>query len=173
MRRAALLWAIGGALLIPGSAWLAGVRLNLTSSLPAGLYLVTRRAPTRGTIVLVCLPSEVATFARIQGYVPRGACPAWTAPVGKTVLAVPGDTVAVLPGGLQVDGAPVPTSLAQASDSHGRPLPSLSLGRYAVRGGELWLVGRHSLSFDSRYFGPVASSGVLAVIRPVWLFGGK
>jgi type IV secretory pathway protease TraF len=67
----------------------------------------------------------------------------------------------------------VPTTLPQASDSHGRPLPRLSLGRYVVRGGELWLVGRHTLSFDSRYFGPVASSGVLAVIRPVWIFAGK
>jgi type IV secretory pathway protease TraF len=65
------------------------------------------------------------------------------------------------------------TSLAQAFGSDGRPLPSLSLGRYVVRGGELWLMGRHTLSFVSRYFGPVASSGVLAVTRPVWLFGGK
>ena len=152
-------------MLIPASAGVAGVRLNLTSSLPAGLYLMTRRAPTRGAIVLVCLPSEVATFARVRGYVPRGTCASWTAPVGKTVLAVPGDTVAVVPEGLQVNGVPVPTSLPRVSDSRGRPLPSLSLGHYVVRRGELWLLGRHTLSFDSRYFGPVASSSVVAVVR--------
>ena len=78
-----------------------------------------------------------------------------------------------MPAGLQVDGAPVPTTRARALDSHGRPLPTLSVGRYVVSGGELWLVGRHTLSFDSRYFGPVASSGVLAVVRPLWLFDHK
>ena len=173
MKRGMLLWAIGGALLIPASAWLAGVRLNLTSSLPAGLYFVARGAPSRGAIVLVCLPSEVATFARMRGYVPLGRCPGWAAPVGKDVLAVAGDTVAVVPEGLQVNGAPVAMSLARVYDSRGRRLPSLSLGHYVVRRDELWLLGRHPLSFDSRYFGPVASSSVLTAVRPLLVFHGK
>ena len=173
MTRGTHLWAAGGAVLIAASAWLVGVRLNLTSSLPPGLYLVTGRERARGAIVLVCLPYEVATFARVRGYVPRGKCPAWAAPVGKTVLAVSGDTVSVLAGGLRVNGAPVPTSVARGSDSRGRPLPTLSVGCYIVRPGELWLLGRHALSFDSRYYGPVASSGVLTVVRPLWFFGGK
>ncbi len=67
--------------------------------------------------------------------------------------------MAVSPADLQVDGGPVPASRARALDSHGRPLPTLSIGRYVVSGGELWLVGRNTLSCDSRFFGPVASSG--------------
>jgi conjugative transfer signal peptidase TraF len=111
---------------------------------------VARGAPTPGAIVLVCLPSEVATFARMRGYIPRGTCPGWVAPVGKAVLAMSGDTVAVVPEGLQVNRAPVATSHIRVYDSRGRRLPSLSPGHYVVRRGELWLLGRQTLSFDSR-----------------------
>ena len=171
MRHETLLGAIGAALLVSSAAWAAGVRLNLTSSLPAGVYLVTNRVPTRGSIVLVCLPAPVATFARMRGYVPRGTCPGRAGPVGKTVLAIPGDTVRVLARELQLNSVGVRLSVTLGFDSRRRPLPSLPTGLYVVRPGELWLLGRHALSFDSRYFGPVPASSILAVVRPLWILG--
>jgi type IV secretory pathway protease TraF len=84
-----------------------------------------------------------------------------------------GDTVAVVPEGLQVNGAPVATSHTRVYDSRGRRLLSLSPGHYVVKRGELWLLGRHTLSFDSRYFGPVASSSVLTVVRPLLVLHRK
>jgi conjugative transfer signal peptidase TraF len=105
--------------------------------------------------------------------VPRGgACPGGALPVGKPVAARRGDTVAVTPAGLCVDGVAVPNSRALAADRQGRPLPQLAVGRYVVGPGELWLVSSYSRwSFDSRYFGPVATSDLRATVRALWTAG--
>jgi conjugative transfer signal peptidase TraF len=163
----AALWAGGGSVLLLAGAWWGGVRLNLTVSLPAGFYLVAYGPPTRGAIVLACLPHEVAGFARQRGYVPHGGCRGGTAPLGKRVIALPGDTVHVSLAGLSVNGVAISESRPRASDSEGRSLPSLSPGRYIVQGGELWLAAPHPMSFDSRYFGPVPRSSVRSVLRPL------
>jgi conjugative transfer signal peptidase TraF len=172
MRGGALL-ATGGLLLLVTTAWHSGVRLNLTSSLPVGLYLETGDAPARGSIVLACLPPAMARLARERSYVPRGVrCPGGTGPIGKVVLALPGDTVEVTASGLEVNGCPVPNSRPRPFDSRGRPLPKLPKGRYMVGAGELWLGSPYSLlSFDSRYFGAIAERSVLSVVRPIWIQG--
>ena len=166
-------WWLGSPLALLAACWLGGLRLNLTGSLPVGLYLASRAAPVRGALVLACLPPEVAAFARERGYVPRGgACPGGVVPVGKPVLAISGDTVTVTPTGLLVNGAPVPNSQALASDRKGRPLPRLAVGRYVVGPGRLWVLSSYSRSsFDSRYFGPVEAGQVRASVRRLWTGG--
>ena len=43
-------------------------------------------------------------------------------------------------------------------------------GRYVVGNDALWLLStHHPLSFDSRYFGPIAVTDVLSRVRPLWL----
>lgn len=161
---------MGSALTVLGACWLAGLRLNLTGSLPVGLYLVTRAAWDRGALVLVCLPVGVAVFAKARGYVPQGgSCPSGLVPVGKRVCAVQGDTVTVTPTGLLVNGRPVSNSRPHEVDHRGRPLPRLAVRRYVVPAGTLWVVSSHSpLSFDSRYFGPLETAEIRARVRLVW-----
>ena len=173
-RRAGLCWGrlpaalwLGSPLALLVGCWLAGLRLNLTGSLPIGLYLVSRAAPSHGALVLICLPPAVAAFAKARGFVPRGgSCPGGVMPVGKRVLATPGDTVTVTIGGLVLNGVSVLNSGALAADRKGRPLPRLRLGRYVVGPGELWVFSSYSpSSFDSRYFGPVPAAQVYASLR--------
>lgn len=175
MTRGGALLGTGGLLLLLTAAWRGGVRLNLTPSLPIGLYLETHVLPARGSIVLACLPPSMAAFARERGYIPRGDhCPGGTAPIGKVVLAVAGDTVVVSGRGLEVNGRLIPNSRPRRVDSAGRPLPSVLRGRHVVRVGELWLVSSYSpLSFDSRYFGAIAARSVLSVVRPLWTLRGQ
>ena len=165
-----LTWWLGGTLALFAGAWLAGLRLNLTGSMPVGIYTAARDAPNRGSIVLACLPSDVAMFAKLRGYVPRGgSCPGGVLPVGKPVLALPGDTVVVTTGGLLVNGVPAPNSEPLSRDTKGRPLPRPQPGQYVVRADELWLVSAYSpFSFDSRYFGPVNADQVRAHVRVLW-----
>lgn len=149
--------------------WLGGVRINLTGSLPVGLYRVTETRPVRGAIVLVCLPPGVADFARDRGYVPRGgSCAGGMAPVGKPVFALPGDVVTVTPAALLLNGVPAVNSKPLPADRHGRPLPRLRTGRHVVRAGELWLLSGYSrFSFDSRYFGAVPAANIRARVELV------
>jgi conjugative transfer signal peptidase TraF len=172
-RQPPLAWWLGSPLALLAGCWFAGLRLNLTGSLPIGLYLVSRAAPVRGSLVLACLPPGVAAFAKERGYVPRGgACPGGVVPVGKPVLAIRGDTVTVTPTGLLVNGAPVSNSRPLPADRRGRPLPQLAVGRYGVGPGELWVVSSYSrLSFDSRYFGAVEAAQVRVSVRRLWTAG--
>ena len=169
-RASRLLWWLASSLALLAARRVVGLRLNLTGSLPVGLYLEAGGAPARGALVLVCLPADVAAFASARGYVPAGgACPGGVLPIGKPVLAIAGDTVSVTPGGLLVNGAPVPNSRALVTDRKGRPLPALAVGRYHLGPDELWVVSSYSrLSFDSRYFGAVRVSEVRGRLMPFW-----
>ncbi len=164
---------LGSPVALLAAGGLAGLRLNLTGSLPVGVYLASGAAPSRDAIVLTCLPPNVAAFARERGYVPRGgACPGSVLPIGKPIVAVAGDTVTVMPTGLLVDGRPVPNSQPLAADRQGRPLPRLAIGRYVVRPGALWIVSSYSrFSFDSRYFGGIEVRQVRARVRRLWTAG--
>lgn len=149
---------------------LVGLRLNLTASIPVGIYDSVHGNPTRGSIVLVCLPSEVAALALERGYLSRGGtCPGGAVPVGKPILAMYGDTVIVTDTGLVVNSVVVPNTAALSRDRAGRLLPRLLPGKYPVGPGQLWLASTYSASsFDSRYFGPVDGKQVRRQIRELW-----
>lgn len=166
-------WPLVSVVMLLMVSGISGVRLNLSGSMPIGLYVIDGSAgsiPRRGSIVLVCLPRSVADFAADRGYVPHGgACADGTAPVGKPVLAIPGDTVSVTLAGISLNGRLVPNSKSLAVDHRGRPLPQLGRGSYVVNAGEMWLVSQYSpFSFDSRYFGAVPIGQMRTRVRQLW-----
>ena len=149
---------------------LAGLRVNLSGSMPVGLYKTVRGQPFRGSTVLACLERDIARLAVERGYIPiGGSCPGGALPVGKRVIAVPGDTVIVALAGISVNGIPIIGSEPLPADSRGRPLPQLPAGRYVVGPRQLWLLSGYSpRSFDSRYFGPVDLENVRTRLRMLW-----
>ena len=148
----------------------SGLRLQLTASLPQGIYRVVEGVPERGAVVMACLPSPVARLALDRRYVWAGSCPGGEAPIGKVVLAVGGDTVQVGREGLSLNGRGVSNSQPLERDSRGRLLEHYPFGTHVLKPGQLWLFSpHHRLSFDSRYFGPVQQSSVLARLAPVWI----
>jgi conjugative transfer signal peptidase TraF len=156
---------------LPAAANSVGLRFNLTSSLPIGLYGVTKDSPTlkRGAIVLYCLPPPVARFAHNRGYVPRGGqCPGGLTPIGKMIAALPGDTVVVTSEGITVNGALQSHSRALSSDLKGRELPQLVGGSYVLQRDYIWLLAPSERSFDSRYLGPLLAQNVLSRVHPIW-----
>lgn len=154
--------------LIAGAATAAGLRVNLTGSIPPGIYRAVGATIARGAIVLVCLPVQVARPAREAGYLPAGSCPDGSAPIGKPVVAVVGDIVDVGDLGVTVNGILLANSRPLAHDSRGESLNVLRVEHQVVRSSEIWLVSSHSpRSFDSRYFGPVPRSAVRSRLRPV------
>ena len=149
--------------------WFAGVRVNLSGSMPIGLYRVSSGPPVKGVMVLACLPASVAMFARSRGYVPSGSCPGATAPIGKVVLAMAGDSVDVTAEGLFLNGHPVRNTRPLAVDAAGRSLRRFPDGTYVVAQDEVWLYSPYSTrSFDSRYFGPLHVSSIRSRVLPLW-----
>jgi conjugative transfer signal peptidase TraF len=145
------------------------LRINFTSSLPRGIYHTVAGPPSRGAIVIACLPSAIGEFARSRGYLWRGDCPGGAAPVGKVVAAVAGDTVVAREEGLIVNGYPVKNTRVLTRDSRGRPMRHFPYAIYVLAPGEVWLTSSYNLgSFDSRYFGPIGTRAVRSRIAPLW-----
>jgi len=146
----------------------AGVRVNLTGSIPPGLYRVVDRPVTRGSIVLACLPKAAAAFGRMRGYIPSGSCDDGSAPVGKQVVATRGDVIQVDDRGVTVNGHIVVNSAPLARDSKGRSLPRFRTAAHVVSSDEIWLVSSYSeRSYDGRYYGGVPAFRVVARIEPL------
>jgi conjugative transfer signal peptidase TraF len=141
--------------------------INLSPSLPLGVYRPTGAPVTRGAIVVVCLPLAIGRFARERGYLGYGPCPGNVERLGKRVAAVAGDTVETGAEGVRINGFLIPASRRLERDSRGRLLP-VAARRTVVRPGELFLLATDNRrSFDSRYFGPVAVPDGIVVERLV------
>jgi conjugative transfer signal peptidase TraF len=145
----------------------ARLRLNLSPSLPRGLYrLLPADALVPGQLVLACPPADFARLALARGYLPPGPCPGGSQPLGKLLLAVAGDRLQVTPAGIALDGIVLPSTASAATDRAGRPLPHWA-GPHRVAPGTLWLISPHPRSLDSRYFGPVACARILGRLQPL------
>ena len=152
-----------------GVAHSVGLRLNLTPSLPRGVYLLRSEVPTRGDLVAACLPAEAASLGRDRAYLGTGTCASRSAPVLKFVAGIAGDCVAV-GADIKVNGKhlqPAPP----LEDRAGRPLETFPAGSYELAVGELWLYSRSQHSWDSRFFGPVPVENALGVVQPLLTWG--
>ena len=155
------------------TSYALGVRLNISKSIPTGLYRQRPAAPEeihQGVTVLACLPERVTDFGLARGYLPRGACPGGGMPVGKRILAVAGDTVVVTDLEIVVNHRAIPGTRPLRADTRHRPLPRLQPGLYVVRNGEAWLGSEAPTGFDSRYYGPVPTRGIYATIQRLSLW---
>lgn len=169
-RRAAVMILAAGAGLIVGVAaagWCAELRINMTPSHPRGLWRIAPmgRAAAVGDLVFIC-PPDTVEFERAfdRGYIRRGLCAGGLSPLIKTVAALSGQRVDIAERVL-IDGKPLPDSDVQHRDAAGRPLSPFVGG--VIPAGELYLHSDFPDSYDSRYFGPLPSSGVLGLARPI------
>ena len=139
--------------------------------MPIGLYWAGPPSLRRGALALVCLPGAISARGRARGYLPAGGCASDTSPVGKQIAAIAGDEIEFHEASLVVNGEVVATSRLRSRDSLDRPLRHEQLGARRVDAGEIWLLGiDDERSWDSRYFGPVPESSVIASLHPIATF---
>lgn len=172
-RRRILLFLTGVAVIksaLAATAFSGGYRLNLTPSVPLGLWSIEelQRPVSIGDLVILC-PPTTAVFAEAwrRGYLRRGLCAGGFAPLIKTVAALPGQRVDITDHVL-IDGRPLPASSVRGRDGEGRALLPDPGG--VVPPHYLFLHSPFASSYDSRYFGPVPDSGLLGLARPVLTF---
>jgi len=150
----------------------AGVRVNTTKSIPVGLYRTSSSAIKKGAYVMFCpTPSGVFDEARKRRYIAGGSCPGGYGYMMKKVLAAQADTVDVTDDGVRVNSELVPLSAPLKADKAGRPLARYQASSFELGNSEVLLMSHESrTSFDSRYFGPINSAQIKAVIEPVFVW---
>lgn len=158
--------------LLAGLATLAlgNYRLNFSPSSAYGLWQIEPlvRAVRVGDRLFVCPPTgEISQLGRERGYLADGLCPSNVGPLIKTVAALPGQSIEV---GDQVviDGKALANSTHLEVDARGRVMGRYGGGR--VPKGTVFLHSEFFGSYDSRYFGPVPTEGVLGLAREVITF---
>lgn len=173
IRRALRGLSIAGLMVAMALAARPSIRINLTPSMPIGVWFVQRGyiPLDRGQAVIVCLPPEPAGFALQRKYIGHGECPGDYEPLLKTVVAAVGDKVTVSDAGVAVNGQLIEHSRALAVDSAGRPLSSQPPGTYDVKDGTAWVITtRSDKSYDSRYYGPLPATSFVAAAWPLLIF---
>jgi conjugative transfer signal peptidase TraF len=146
----------------------SGLRLNVTASMPVGIY---RLAPVpltglqRGMLVAICAPLKAAQLGRRRAYLSGGPCAGDTEPLLKMVVAIAGDNVSTSKSGITVNGRLLRDSKPVSVDSLGRKLKPCPLGSHRLRPHQIWLYADHAKSWDSRYWGPIEN--VLATVIPL------
>lgn len=151
------------------------VRINLSASMPQGIYLLTAVSTVNvGDFVMVCLDPVLAQLALQRGYLHAGNCANSTQPLLKQVAAKSNDKVELLANAVIINGKILPHSVTSSMDSSNRLLPAISRGTYILNAHQLWLYGTESAkSWDSRYFGAVDISYVVSVVNPLLIWSGR
>jgi len=146
-----------------------GLRVNMTASMPRGLWRAVPGTPQRGDAVFF-RPDEThptIRWAREVGVLGAGFD---RSPILlKRIVAVPGDLV-TFDDGVVVNGRPLPHSRPLARDAAGRLIPATACAGVVSEHG-FWVLGdRAERSLDSRYFGPIPRTSILSRAAPllVW-----
>lgn len=141
--------------------------VNVTPSMPIGIYLKGSKSITKGNIFLVCLTDTYSKIGLQRHYLISGGhiCREME-PLIKRIIAVPGDHVVLSDDYIIVNNVkyPYPTSY---SDSLNRPLSVYPRGDYPNTTG-YWLLGDHDIkSWDSRYWGLVVAGQIKNRLIPI------
>ena len=138
-------------------AWQAGIGINVTPSLPKGIYMSVNELPVHGDIVKFCLQDkEFIKIAHDNEYIGAGVCDSNLRPLLKLVAGMPGDTICIEENGIYVTpkGKNIACvwALPRKEDSQGRAINS-QLESGVIAENKVLVLTTYSGSFDSRYFG--------------------
>jgi conjugative transfer signal peptidase TraF len=143
----------------------AGYRINLSPSVPAGIWRIREGGHARGDYVVVSPSNHLGYRLAVErGYLPEFS------PMLKRVVAAEGDVVDYdeEERAVTVNGEYIMMTEILSRDTEGRVLPK-TLFPVKLRRGEAWLSSENIRGYDSRYFGPV-SEDILQRAVPVWIF---
>jgi len=122
-----------------------GICINMTSSMPEGMYFRDNSKIHRGDIVAFCLEEPYKTIGLKKFYVGKGKACLGTDPLIKQA----GDEVKLTDQSITVNGVTYPYQTFYL-DSNQRKLAVYPRGTYHAQG--YWPIGTHSTrSWDSRY----------------------
>lgn len=150
---------------------LLGYRINLTESIPVGLYRISVMELKKNALVIFC-PEDRWSFrlAKNRGYLGYGFCKKGYGYLMKQVVATSGDLLSVTDKGVYVNRILLPYSKPRVKDGLNRTLPRLRIMNYKLQINEIMTMTNQSdWSFDGRYYGLVHTSQIKGMITPLWV----
>lgn len=152
-----------------------GFRVNITDSIPVGLYRITGIKNLKNSFVIFCPDNRFAFKQGMErGYIASGFCAGGYGVLMKKIVAVSSDQISVTSDGVFINHKRLPYSTPKLRDRANRLLPQWHVLHYRLKEDELLsMTNQNELSFDSRYYGPIRIGQVKGVITPVWVFGKK
>lgn len=133
--------------------------LNLSHSVPVGLYRLEGRSLNRGDFAVIQLDQPWRDLAQSRGYL---LSKAWLI---KPVAAIAGDRICRLHRVITVNGRV--SAVAQPMDKKGLLLPKWE-GCRTLAQDEIFLLSDVEDSFDGRYFGVTSHAALIAKAVPVF-----
>jgi len=112
----------------------------------------------------VCLDSQKSKYTKVLKALKMpssSACPNGLEPLLKRVVGVPGDIVEANATGVTITGLDIPNSIPVVRYNDISLLPQLKY-HHQLLSGEYWVMGNTARSYDSRYFGVVYESEIIA-----------
>ena len=150
--------------MLPADRRAATILLNVSPSLPLGLYRRVRAPVRPGALIAFAVPKSGRAYTR--DHMPDRL----RTSILKPVAAGPGAQICVQADQLTIDSRAV--AIIASRDHQGRHLPHWEGCRVLAEGEVFTLSTRISNSFDSRYFGPVGRADILGVYAPLMVFQG-
>jgi len=162
-----------GCILLLAASYAGGIRLNLTKSLPRGIYYSKKISGDlyqhRGKYVSVCVNprNPVIQKAKEWHVIHAGYCPGHLMPFLKKLVGLPGDTISIDHDGVSINGQRLKNSRLKSNFFELFIHPGY---RRTLQPDEYWVMSNYSPnSLDSRYFGPVNRSAILTISKPLYL----
>lgn len=155
--------------------WAMGFSLNITKSMPRGLYRLSENFDPynlQGKIISFCPDQDkpIIKIAAERKYLKTsGLCPENIKLVLKIVVGIPGDHIRTGTN-VAINGELIPFSNIRETDSMGRKMPGITPRNIILGRDEYWVMAPGINSFDSRYFGSIRLNQIIGVSQPVWLF---
>lgn len=152
-----------------------GFRINLTESIPVGLYHITGTEPLKNAYVIFC-PDDRQTFklAKNRGYINQGLYCNGYGYLMKKVVAVSGDILSVTNEGVYVNQMLIPYSKPKLQDGMNRTLPQWQVMNYQLQEDEIMtMTSQSEWSFDGRYYGLVHTRQIKGLITPIWVINKR
>lgn len=152
-----------------------GFRINVTESIPIGLYRITNTVPMKNAYVIFC-PDDREPFklARDRGYIDYGLYCNRYGYLMKKVVAVSGDTLSVTNEGVYVNQMLIPYSKPKLQDGMRRALPQWQVMNYQLQEDEIMtMTSQSEWSFDGRYYGLVHTRQIKGMITPIWVINKR
>lgn len=132
-----------------------GLSYQDSTSMPEGWYFTYPIVSLhKGDIVIFKPPATLDNYMLKRHWIDRGAN------MLKPIAAVAGDLVCIKHRHLYINNKRI--SRVFHEDTHGRPLPHLQICKRLAAGAFLLISTKIPNSFDSRYFGPVKRSELIA-----------